>query len=219
MGIRQPGVEGEHRDFDGKGKGKSQKKPDLYMGVQDELVIVENIQRIDAHGLVIDGVEEQDGNEHQQASHHGEEDKLQSGIDAARPSPDSDQKIHRKEHRLPEDVEKEQVEGDKDAEYSCLEEEHENQILFDPSFDVAPGGKKGDGHQEGCQQDKKEAYAVDSNMVLNAVAEPGSLLHKLRVGRLTIEVEIKHQGNKKNYDGDAERNEAKQVFFLFGDKD
>ena len=73
--------------------------------------------------------EPDDGDEHQHAARHRVEDELDRGVDAALVAPDPDEEIHRNQHRVPEDVEQEQVERDEDADHGGFEREHEEREL------------------------------------------------------------------------------------------
>ncbi len=145
-------MEGEHRHFYGKSQRKGEKEPDLNAWIQRQVVKIEKVERIHAGRLVIGRVEVKDGHQHQQAAHHGEQDKFDRGIDLAVSSPDTDQEVHRDQHGFPEHVKEEQVERDKHADDPCLEHQHEDQVFLGSLFDVCPGGKDGDRHQESGQQ-------------------------------------------------------------------
>jgi hypothetical protein len=62
----------------------------------------------------------ENGQQHQQRPGHGVEKELDRGIDAARATPNADEKIHGHQREFPEDVEEEQVLGQKDAEHACF---------------------------------------------------------------------------------------------------
>ena len=73
--------------------------------------------------------------QHEQATRHGINDEFQRRIDPARAAPDADEKIHRHQANLPEDIEEEKIQSDEDAEHPGLEQEHEEEVLFDLLFD------------------------------------------------------------------------------------
>ncbi len=202
-----------------KASEKARKSQRLDLRIEDDFIIIKELERIDARGFVIERIEEKDGHEHEQAARHREQYELDRRIDLARSSPDADQKIHRDEHRLPEDIEEEKVEGDKDTDDPGLQEEHEDKVLFDPILDGSPGGEKGDGHQKSRQDNQEEADPVDPEMIIDAVAEPGAFFHELGVGSLAVEIEIERQrdGEIDQRHGQSDRPEAVLLFFI--DKD
>jgi hypothetical protein len=79
-------------------------------------------------------------------------------------------------------------------------------------LDVCPGRKDDNRHQESCQKDKKEAYPVNSDMIVDSIAKPVSFLHELRIGNLIIKIEIESKRKNKGKDGDAQGKKAEEVF-------
>ena len=90
---------------------------------------------------VVMKVEGDDGQEHQDASHHGEEEELDRRVDPPRAAPYPDEEVHGDEHQLPEDVEEDQVEGAEGADHRRFEEEEGDVILLDPVLDGLPGDR------------------------------------------------------------------------------
>ena len=52
-----------------------------------------------------------DRNQHREAADHGVDQELERGVDPAAFAPHPDQEIQRDQHRLPEHIEKDEVEG------------------------------------------------------------------------------------------------------------
>jgi len=217
--IRKPGVEGEQGHFYCKSQSKGKEKPDLDVRIQNEIMIVKDVKRISACSLVIHRIKEKDRYQHQQASYHSKQDKFKCGVNPALSAPDPDKKIHRNEHGFPENIKKKKIEGYKDPDYSCLEQEHKYQIFFDSFLDGGPGRKKNDGHQESCQDDKEKAYSVNSDMILYAIADPGGFFHKLRVWGLCVKIEIKGERKNKGDKRYTKGKEAEKVVLVAVNKD
>ena len=67
-------------------------------------------------------VEHQNCQQHQHAAQQRVEEKFDGRILATRATPDTDQKIHRQQHHFPENVEKEKVECDKNAQHARFQQ-------------------------------------------------------------------------------------------------
>ena len=79
-------------------------------------------------------VEGQDGQQHEHAAGQGVEEELDGRVlgPVLGLAPDADEQVHGHQADLPEDVEQDQVQGDKDAEHAHLQQEEEQEELFDP---------------------------------------------------------------------------------------
>ena len=131
VGIGQPGVEWKQRNFDREGQRKGEKQPHLLLGRQVQFVKLEQVKR---HHLVHFSMargEIDDRHQHEQATGHGEDDKLERGINAPRAAPHADEKIHRHQHHFPKNVEEKKIERDEGAEHAGFQKQHEDQIFFD----------------------------------------------------------------------------------------
>jgi hypothetical protein len=95
--------------------------------------------------------ERQDGDKHQDAARQGVEDELDGGIDASVVTPDSDQEIHRNQHRIPEHVEEEQIERDEHADHRAFEQQHEDAEGFRLLVYRLPRAQQCQGRQESRQ--------------------------------------------------------------------
>ena len=129
-------------------------------------------------------VEGQDGQEHQDASHHGEEEKLDRRVDPPRAAPHPDEEVHRDEHELPEDVEEDEVEGAEGADQRRFEEEEGDVVLLDLRFDRLPGAEDAQNGEQGGEQDQEHADAVDAEQVAYPeFGKPLPLLDELHLRR------------------------------------
>ncbi len=139
-----------------------------------------------------------DGEQHQDAARHRVEHELDGGVDAALVAPDADEEIHRNQHRVPEDVEEEEVDRDKHAEHRRLEREHEEREQLDALVHRLPRAQQRQRRQEPGQHDEEQADAVDANQVLDAEhRHPGVGLDELVVGAGRIEAPPQHQRRRK----------------------
>jgi hypothetical protein len=110
------------------------------------------------------------------------EHELDGGVDPAVVAPDPDEEIHRDEHRVPEHVEKEQIEREKDADHRRLEREHEEGELFRLLLDRLPRRQQRDRRQEPGEHDQPEADAVDPEAIVDAEGRnPRHLLDELKL--------------------------------------
>ena len=78
---------------------------------------IEIAVRPDAGLLVVEPGKIEDRHQHEDRSRHGEDEELDRSVDAAGTSPDADDEVHRDQGDLPEDIEQEEIEGDKGADH------------------------------------------------------------------------------------------------------
>jgi len=101
-------------DLDGEGQGKGPKEPVLSLDGNSEFVELENIEGPFSKSFCTDEVKGQDGNEHQYTSSHCKKEEFNGRIDPPlRITPDTDEKVHRDKHHLPEDIEEDEIQGTK----------------------------------------------------------------------------------------------------------
>ena len=108
--IRQPGMEREHRDLDGKSQEESKEQPDRRRtGDLRRRWYRLNDRSVNAGQRVVMEVQEQDAQQHQHRAKQRVQEELDRGVQFARPAPDADQQIHRHQHGFPENEEQEEV--------------------------------------------------------------------------------------------------------------
>ena len=146
--VRQPRVEREERHLDRKRDGKGQEEPALRLGRDVERVELQQVEAVAAGRLAVQVGEAEDRDQHQDAARHRVEHELDGGVDALVVAPDPDEEVHRDEHRVPEDVEQEQVERDEDADHRGLESEDEDRELLHLLLDRFPRRQQRDRRQE-----------------------------------------------------------------------
>ena len=164
------------------------------------------VEGVHAGGGAVLEVEGEDGDQHEEGAHQRVEDELDGGVDAVGPAPDPDDEIHRDQHRLPEDVEEEEVEGHEDAEHARLEQEHGDGELFPAPLHRVPRGEQCERHEERGQQHEEQADAVHAQVIRDPERRhPRALLHELVVGGGGVEAGVERHGE---HEGDAGRSGA-----------
>ncbi len=175
VGVRQPGVEGEHRHLDGESQREGREEPELLLQREIE---PQQVPIGEAPDAAVQALERpghpQDGDQHQQAPRHGEEEKLDGRIDLSFAAPDADQQIHRDEHDLPEDVEEEEVMGEKRAEDAGGQQQQGSAEQRPVGLDALPRAEHHDRQQQDRQQHQRHGDAVDGQVVSDAeTGDPG----------------------------------------------
>src|SRR5262249_26933340 len=220
VGIRQPRMEGEHRNFDRKADKECEKYPVLDVARQSQFHQRENVEGGLSSDLLVIKVKRQDAKQHQNGAEKRIQEKLDGRVKFSRPSPNSDQEVHGDEHHFPEDVEQNKIQRHKNAEHSRLKDQHENVVLLHAILNRAPGGHDGDKPQNRGQKHQQEADAVDSEEVLDAQRwNPVVLfleLHEQRIGP-----EIGNQYKRQNHVDECRyiRKPADKVLLVFGHKE
>ena len=95
MRRRQPGMQWEHRHFDGERKGERQEDPALKPGRVGAAHERRDVKRA---GLK---VQSDDGHQQEHRSGHGIDEELEGRVNLAGSAPDTDQQRHRDQHCLP----------------------------------------------------------------------------------------------------------------------
>ena len=110
MGVRQPGVQGEHRHLYREGQGEGREQPPLR---GDAEIQVEHAQvgETQLAGLVpVDEGQGNDPRQHQGGAEGGVEEELDRRVDTVLAPPYADDEGHRHQDHLEEHEEQEQVE-------------------------------------------------------------------------------------------------------------
>ena len=107
--VRQPRVQRHDRHLDGERQPERGEQDRLHRERELRAIEVGERERRDA-GRRIERIHEiDDGGEHQDAAERRVQHELERRVDAALAAPDADDEEHRDQHRLPEQVEQEQV--------------------------------------------------------------------------------------------------------------
>ena len=72
----------------------------------------------------------QNGNQHQNGTEKSVEKKLDGSILPLRTAPNPNEEIHGEKHHLPENVEQEEIEGEKNTHHPRIKEKEEREIPF-----------------------------------------------------------------------------------------
>ena len=178
--VGEPGVEREHRHLDGEREREREEQPPLGRRRDRQRVECVERERWRAGGVLVQEVEPQDRDQHENAARHGVEEELDRRVHSPRAAPHADQEVHRNQHRFPEDVEQQQVGGEESAEHPALERQQQRVELARPLLDRAERGDHRDRREHHGQQHEQHRDAVDAERVRGAQGgQPGPLLHEL----------------------------------------
>ena len=83
-------------------------------------------------------IEPQDRDQQEQTAQLREDEELHRGIGPTLVSPDGDQEIHRNQHQLPQEIEQEEIQRNKDAQDAGKDPEQVEVKEADPLFDLGP---------------------------------------------------------------------------------
>src|ERR1035437_8596911 len=137
-----------------------------------------------------------DGDQHEQAAHQGEQEELDRGIDLSGPSPDPDDEVHRDEHGLPEHIEQEEVRGAEDTGHAGLQEQQRGKETAFAVADIVPARDDDDAAEQRGEKDEQGRDAVDAEAVVNVEApDPQDVLGELHAGQVGVEAQ-QHDGRK-----------------------
>jgi len=180
VGVGEPGVEREQGHLDREGERVGAEEQDLLGGAERRPVDLEHVEGEDAGLRPVVEHHEDDGDQHQEAAEHRVEEELDRRVDAPLVPPDPDQEVHRDQHRLPEHVEEEEVEGDEHPQHPRLQEEERGVVAAGLLPDTVEGGEHGDGGEDRGQEHEEDADAVHAQVVGHAEpGDPGVILHVL----------------------------------------
>ena len=112
-------------------------------------------------------IEHDNRHQHEQGAEEGVEEEFHRSVDPPWPAPNPYEESHGYQHRLPEDVEEKEIEGDEDPEHARLQQEQKDVEFLRTVGDGSEARGDGQHAQQGSEEDEKEAYAVDSHVVAN----------------------------------------------------
>jgi hypothetical protein len=227
--VGQPGVEREHRYFDGEGEEETQKEQcrdtRAVVGINARRGVVESLQSecVSAGHVLMVEVKEQDAEQHQHGTGQRVEEEFDGGVELAGTSPDTDQQVHGHEHGFPENEEEEKIERHEDAEHAGLQHQKPDVVFLDAILDGGPGGKDRDPAQQRGEHDEQERDAVNAEHVASADGwDPvaGRAFDELEAGLETLRPEPGDERQRDQKTGEREkvRNPADSVFVLLGNE-
>ena len=105
----------------------------------------------------------------EQADRSGEgvNDEFHGRVLAALPAPEADEEVHRHEHQFVEDVEEEEIEGEKRPGHAGLEKQEQRQEAARAIFDFPTRDDSGKSHKRG-QDDERQADAVHAQGIFDS---------------------------------------------------
>ena len=137
-------------------------------------------------------VQHQDGDQHQHAAEQRVEKELDRRIFTPWSAPDADQEVHRQQHDFPEDVEQEEVEGQKDADHASFQQQKQHTVGLHMLGDRGGGaGRHGQQADKGGQDDQWQADAVDPHEIIDVKGrDPGHTECGLHVSQVGVETGV-----------------------------
>ncbi len=143
-------------------------------------------------------VEGHDRQEHQDASHHREEEELDGRIDPVRAAPYPDEEVHGDQHQFPEDVEENEIQGAQGADHRRFQKEEGDVIFLDLVLDRLPGAEDAKDGEEGGEHHQEHADAVYAEKIADPpFREPLPLLDELHRGGLLVEMKEQRERQDK----------------------
>src|SRR5438046_10603517 len=111
------------RNLDAERKGERQEEPELcarrnrqHAGTQ-RFSQHSIIKGTNPRGILVNEIERDNADQHQERSDRGVDEKLYGRIDASLAAPDTDEEEHRDERGFKEQIEEQQIERDEDADH------------------------------------------------------------------------------------------------------
>ena len=143
MRIRQPCVKQKHRQLDCEGYEEAEHDPQFRLRRHWCSQQVGVLKCVSSCHCVMDEVERNNRNQHEEAAELGEYEKLHGCVSPMFMAPDGNQEVHRDEHQFPGKVEEEEIHGQEHPRNSC---EDPQQIQMEETHrmrDLRPGGEYG----------------------------------------------------------------------------
>ena len=128
--VREPGVKWKHGNLHREGGEECQEEPHLQRRRVGALAQGQDVERVSSIKI-----QDEDGDQEQDAACEGVEKKLDGGIQPIRSSPDTDQEIHRNQHGFPKHIEQDEIQRDKDADHGAFHHEQHGHETLDSGGD------------------------------------------------------------------------------------
>ena len=151
-------------------------------------------------------IEHDDTDQEQEAARQRVEEELERRIDPAVAAPDADDHVHRDQHRLPEDVEQEQVERAEHPQHQRLHGQQTDHELLHLAVDRDPRGEHADPAQQRGQEHEERANPVDAKRVSDPErGHPRARLGELHLVGSGVKAGQHSDAESEVEDGDAQR--------------
>ncbi len=196
MGVRQPGVHRPHRQLDREGSEKCQPGPGLQVARHRG---VHQGRNVGGAGIP---VQRHDRQQHQDRAQQRVEEKLEGGIDPARPTPHSDDQEHRDQAAFEEQIEQHEIERAEGADHQRFQEQKRHHVFAHAHRYRFPARQNADRHQCGGQDHEWQRDAVNAHMIGDGIGKPRRFLDELKVRLRRIETPDQDQRHRK---GDQRR--------------
>src|SRR5208282_3547145 len=102
-------MQGYHRQLHGKSDKKAEHDGKFRTAAEPGAQEFRVLKSVNASGLMVNEVQRENRDQHQQATTLGEQEKLGPRVHAPLVAPDDDEEIHRDEHEFPGKVEQEKI--------------------------------------------------------------------------------------------------------------
>src|SRR5215467_2943929 len=129
-------MEWKHGHFDGEPDKERPKYPLLNSQRQIQLHQIGDLERVSSELLMIVEVQRQNAEQHEHRAGQCIEEELDGRVKLSGSAPDADDEVH--QHQHPEYVEQEEVERDKDADHSRLEQQEHGVVFFYAILNAVP---------------------------------------------------------------------------------
>jgi hypothetical protein len=101
-------------------------------------------------------VKKQNTQQHQHRAGQSVQEEFDGSVKLTRPAPNSDQQVHRHEHRFPEHEEQEKIERHEDAQHARLQHQKPDVVFLDAILDRGPRRKNRNPPQQRGQHDQQK---------------------------------------------------------------
>ena len=126
------------------------------------------------------------------------EKELDRSVQAIGAAPDADDEIHRHQHHLPEDVEKEEIERRKDSKHPGLQEKQKDVVLLLSLAYVVPRAQRRDRSKQSREDDQNKGHPIDTHLIPDTDRwNPAVVLDELEAGFGPVICDEQRKRNQK----------------------
>ena len=144
------------------------------------------------------GVEPQNRRQHKYGSDHGVEEELHRRVHLPPVAVHADQQRHGDQRGLPEEVEEEQIEGDKHADQRGFQHQQNDEEFLHPLADRLPGNQHAERSEKRGQHDQPRRNSVHADVIVNIGSRnPGVIDFKLEAALQPVKMCHQMQGSHK----------------------
>src|SRR5208337_3649919 len=159
---------GYHRQLHRKGDKKTEHDGKFRATAELRAQEFRILEGVNASSLMVEEVQRQNRDQHQQAAALREQEKLGPRVHAPFVSPDDDEEVHRDQHQFPGKIKEEQIHRQEHA-YDSRQNPHQIEVEeADFLLNFGPGTKHGDDAEEEREYQHQEAETVHGKMEMDA---------------------------------------------------